>query len=143
MDAGSICSREVDTVRPDETAAVAAKRMLQRNVGSLIVVDEASRPLGILTDRDLTLRVLAHGQAPSTPVRNVMSGELQWVRESHLLDAALQKMRMVPCRRLPVVDEGDVLVGILTLDDIHAYHAESAAMMRAVLRRERPEAVDD
>lgn len=141
MEVGSICSIEVDTIEPTESVRSAARRMLTRNVGSLVIVDGKGRPLGIVTDRDLTLRVLSPGLPDSTPLQEVMTGNPRVVRESHELDAALNIMQSTPCRRLPVVDDDDVVVGILTLDDIHQYHAEEASMMGFVLRREKPDAI--
>ena len=66
MSAGSICSREVDTANYSETVLDAARRMRDRQVGALIVVDDMT-PVGILTDRDLTVRVLAVGETSLIP----------------------------------------------------------------------------
>jgi signal-transduction protein with cAMP-binding, CBS, and nucleotidyltransferase domain len=112
--------------------------MLTRNVGSLVVVDRHDHPLGIVTDRDLALRVLAPGLPETTPVQEVMTGNPRVVRETHEIDAALNIMQDTPCRRLPVIDDDGAVIGILTLDDIHQYHAEEASMMGFVLRREKP-----
>ena len=117
--------------------------MLQRNVGSLIIVDESGIPLGIVTDRDLTVRVLALGLPNETPVAEVMTENPRCVEESHVIEAALNTMLRTPCRRLPVVDVDGILIGVLTLDDIHEYHAEEGTMMGGVLRRERPEQIAD
>ncbi len=141
MDIESICNRDVDTVLATESVIDAAKRMATRNVGSLIVIDDERRPIGIVTDRDLTIRVLAGGHPPTTTIGEVMTDKPRIVKESHAMDAALNAMQAVPCRRLPVVDDTDKLVGILTLDDIHRYHAEEGAMMEWVLRREGPDAI--
>ena len=141
MEVGSICCREVDTMTAAETAQIAAKRMLQRNVGSLVIVDDSGVPVGIVTDRDLALRVMAQDLPYLTPIEKVMSRDVRCVQEGHSLDAALNAMRLTPCRRLPVVDEDGKLIGIVTLDDIHAFHAEEAAMMSVVLRRENPSRV--
>ena len=141
MEIGSICSREVDTIQGTEKALVAAQRMLQRNVGSLVVVAESGVPVGIVTDRDLTIRVLARSLSPDTPISEVMTEDPHCVKEGYVVEAALNTMLRTPCRRLPVVDDDGVLIGILTLDDIHEYHAEEATMMGGVLRRERPEEI--
>jgi CBS domain-containing protein len=69
IDIGSICQRDLDLIRPDDTVATAADRMRQRTVGSLIVVDGAKHPIGIVTDRDLVIRALADARdADATPV---------------------------------------------------------------------------
>ena len=61
MSVGRICNREVDLAEPDESVQIAARRMNSRNVGTLMVLDKDSRPIGILTDRDLAIRVVAKG----------------------------------------------------------------------------------
>ena len=76
MSVGQICQREVDLVEVGETVRVAAHRMGSRNVGSLVVVDRARRPIGVVTDRDLTLRVLARDFDPrETLVGEVMTAK--------------------------------------------------------------------
>ena len=141
MEVGNICTRPVDTIAPQESVLSAAQRMLQRNVGSLVIVNERSEPIGIVTDRDLTLRVIAANlDAKKTTVADVMSGSPRLARECHTIDAALTLMREVPCRRIPVMaNDSDALVGLLSLDDIHEYHAEEAQMMGGILRRENPD----
>ena len=62
MSVGRICVREVDTAEENESVQVAARRMHARNVGTLLILDDAKQPIGILTDRDLTTRVLAEGR---------------------------------------------------------------------------------
>ena len=61
MSVGRICIREVDMASPGETVYMLAQRMHQRGVGSLVVVNDASEPIGIVTDRDLVARVLSEG----------------------------------------------------------------------------------
>ena len=64
---GELCVREVETVAPDVLAKEAARRMDERAVGTLVVVDELGRPLGIVTDRDLMVRCIAGGADRSAP----------------------------------------------------------------------------
>ncbi len=74
MSVRRICVREVDSAQPNESVAVAAQRMHQRAVGTLVVVNGASQVVGIVTDRDLVSRVLAKGLSPSeTSVQDVMT----------------------------------------------------------------------
>jgi signal-transduction protein with cAMP-binding, CBS, and nucleotidyltransferase domain len=61
MSVGRICIREVDTVGPKESALDAARRMRERQVGTLVVVDGRARPMGLITDRDIAMRVVAGG----------------------------------------------------------------------------------
>lgn len=108
----------VITVRRDESALAVAQTMRDRRVGSVVVTDAQGDPAGIVTDRDLAVRVLAAdaaaaelpiGECATTPL---VSGELEMELEEA---AALMVRHRV--RRLPVVDDGQ-LVGIVTLDDI-------------------------
>ncbi|MEW4531241.1 CBS domain-containing protein [Maioricimonas sp. JC845] len=139
MSIGRICIREVDVINPDESARVAASRMHSRKVGTLIVVDEAMVPVGLLTDRDLTTRVLAEGRdGNATPVRKVMSPAPSTVEENTSIEDALAIMRSGTFRRLPVVDGEGQLVGIVSLDDILELLAEEFSEIGWLLRQEEP-----
>jgi len=139
MSIGRICIREVDVINPDESARVAASRMHSRKVGTLIVVDEAMVPVGLLTDRDLTTRVLAEGRdGNATPVRKVMSPAPSTVEENTSIEDALAIMRSGTFRRLPVVDGEGHLVGIVSLDDILELLAEEFSEIGWLLRQEEP-----
>ncbi len=119
MSAGRICVREVDLVKAGESVQAAAQRMHARNVGTLVLLDKEKRPLGLLTDRDLTVRVLAEGlDATQTTVGDVITKCLQTVSENTPIEDAMRVMRSGNCRRLPVVDHDGKLVGILSVDDI-------------------------
>ena len=124
MSVGRICLREVYLADANECVAAAARRMKQQNVGTLVVLDEASEPIGIVTDRDLALRVVATEQPGSTEVREIMSQLPDVVEESISIESALAVMRAGRHRRLPVVDSAGKLVGILSLDDILELLAE-------------------
>lgn len=138
MTVGRICSREVDLVEPDETVHAAAQRMLQRNVGTLVVVDEARRPVGIVTDRDLTLRVLAKGLDDATLVDEVMTPLPQTIRLDAPIARALAAMRAANVRRLPVVDPEDSLIGILSLDDVLLATIEELVAVGGIIEGEGP-----
>lgn len=119
IDIGSICQRDLDVIRPDDTVATAADRMRQRTVGSLIVVDGAKHPIGIVTDRDLVIRALADARdADATPVSEVMTPDIIVATSDTSINSALRLMRDGPFRRLPIVDEKGVLVGLVTVDDM-------------------------
>lgn len=142
MSVGRICVREVDTVTPDEPASVAAERMRRRAVGTLIVVDDVARPVGIVTDRDLMSRVIAAGRSPTeTSVREVMTPAPRTVSEQTPIESALSLMRSGCFRRLPVVDHDHKLVGLITLDDILMLLAEELAQVGQLLERETPRRV--
>lgn len=118
-DLGSICQRDLDLIGPDESVATAADRMRQRTIGSLIVVDSAKRPVGIVTDRDLVIRALADARdADSTPVSEVMTPDIVVATNDTSINSALRLMRDGPFRRLPIVNQEGLLIGLVTVDDI-------------------------
>ena len=138
MTVASICQRTVDTVRPTETAYAAAQRLASRCVGSLVVVDDHDRPIGMLTDRDLALRIVAAGCDPQTSVGDIMSGEPTVITEHALVDEAIVCMRERGVRRLPVVDEQGRLVGIVSLEDVLARLAREMAHVGGFVQRTAP-----
>ncbi len=102
---------------PAATAVEAAKVMASEDVGSVPVVKDG-RLVGIVTDRDLVVRVLAEGRDPnSTTVGEIASSDLETVSPDDDLDTALRKMASSKVRRLPVV-EGDQLVGVVAQADV-------------------------
>ena len=142
MSVGRICVREVDTAEPYETVYVAAERMLQRAVGSLVVVDDVDQPIGIVTDRDLVERVLAKQRNPNdTFVRDVMSPDLKTIQENEAIEMALGVMRRGRFRRVPVVDGNGRLVGLVSLDDILMLLAQEFTQIGRLLEQETPRCV--
>jgi CBS domain-containing protein len=137
MRVADICKRDVDTARYEESALDAACRMRDRQVGTVVVLD-GDRPVGILTDRDLTVRVLAGGLDPKTRVSEVMTPSPTTVREDATVATALGYMRSGRFRRLPVVGQDGHLRGILALDDVLGMVAESLAEIGPLLVREAP-----
>lgn len=139
MSVGRICVRSVDTAGIAETALVAARRMHDRKVGTLVVLDNAGEPLGVITDRDLTVRVLAEGlDAGQTSVGDVMTSRPETIREDAAIEDALRAMRAGKCRRLPVVDRANKLVGLVSLDDILALLTEEFREIGSLLEQESP-----
>lgn len=139
MDIGRLCQRTVDTARSDETARAAAQRMATRCVGTLVVVDENRRPVGMLTDRDLALRVVGAGQHPhEVTVGDVMTRSVETIPEGATIEAALATMRTGSVRRLPVVDVDGAMVGIVSLEDVLALLAREMAEVGRFLQQTSP-----
>ncbi len=139
MSVGRICVREVDVISEEESAQTAASRMHSRKVGTLVVVDVDSRPVGILTDRDLTVRVLAEGRdGTQVPVREVMTHCPETVYPDTAIEDALRRMRVGAFRRVPVVDDDGCLVGLLSLDDILDLLAEEFVEIGRLIHEEEP-----
>jgi CBS domain-containing protein len=110
-------SRDVKTVGPDEQIQAAARIMLDMDVGALPVGDE-DHLVGMITDRDIAVRGVAAGKAPSARVREVMSGELRYCFEDEDTAHVARNMGEQQLRRLPVVDREKRLVGIIALADL-------------------------
>lgn len=112
-----IMTREVDTAAPDDTLQSAAEKMARDDVGSLPVC-EGRRVVGIITDRDMVVRALAHGGDGQTRVRDVMTKGVESVREEDDLEDVNDRMSAAQVRRLPVVNDHDELIGIVALADV-------------------------
>jgi CBS domain-containing protein len=113
-----VMTRGVEVIGPDETLQRAAQRMDELNVGALPVCD-GQRLLGIVTDRDITVRATAAGLDPhDTRVRDVMSGQIRCCREHESAESVMQQMGDTQIRRLPVLDGDARLVGIVSLGDL-------------------------
>jgi CBS domain-containing protein len=122
MDIGEICNREVEVAGRNMLLSDAARRMREEHVGSLVVVEAGARgrvPIGILTDRDMVVQVLAENlDYAKLTVGDIMGGDLVMASEDDAVLDTLQVMRRRGIRRLPVVDATGDLVGIVTLDDL-------------------------
>jgi len=139
MTIGRICTREVHLAEADETVAAAAERMLTRNVGSLVVLDEDRRPVGILTDRDLVIRVVARRRDPEeTLVRQAMTSHPSSVVESTPIEDALADMRRLGVRRLLVVGADRRLVGLVSIDDVLALLVEEIRSLGEIVGSSAP-----
>jgi CBS domain-containing protein len=119
MQLSEIITRNVETIGPETTVREAAQRMRSMDVGSLPVCDGANL-LGMITDRDITIRAIADGRDPAqTPVKDAMTPNVEYVFEDEDVQRAAQIMQDKQIRRLPVVSRGDKrLVGIVALGDI-------------------------
>jgi CBS domain-containing protein len=134
------CCRQCPcTATPDESIREAAKRMDAAGVGSLVVVDAARRPVGMLTDRDIVVRVLRRGRDPDrTRVGAVMHEEPTTVRAGAPVELAIRRMRRDAFRRIPVVDDDGVLVGIFAVDDALQLVASELAGVAEAVRSQFP-----
>jgi CBS domain-containing protein len=124
MNVSNICSRNAITVRRSDELVKAAQLMREEHVGFLVVVepdveDGLQRPIGVLTDRDIVITVVARETDPRTlRVGDVMTQPPVTVTTADSMGQALREMRRVGVRRLPVVGKRRELVGILSLDDV-------------------------
>ncbi|WMJ07921.1 CBS domain-containing protein [Nitrosomonas sp. sh817] len=141
MSVGEICNREVIVIQRDEPVVEAAKLMRQYHVGAVIVIDKpngSAIPVGIVTDRDLVVEVLATELDEKViTVGDIMTPELFTVKESTATHDAIEFMRRKTIRRLPIVDDAGELVGILTLDDVLEILSEELLDLAKLVRYEQ------
>ena len=141
MKTRDLCTRNVVKAAGSLDLAQAAALMRDSHVGSLVVVDadEPLRPTGIITDRDLVVKVIAGGvDAKTVTLDEVIGGRtLVVAREGDDAIESLRMMRRAGVRRLPVVDKRDQLVGIVALDDYLEAEADYLGDMVEALARER------
>lgn len=109
--------RKPITAQPKETLATIAQQMQEHNVGTVVIVDN-QRPVGIVTDRDLALALGARGMSPQAQAEEIMTPHVVAIPEDTGIFAATQYIKECQVRRLPIVDQEDHLVGIVTLDDL-------------------------
>lgn len=145
MSIGEFCNREVVIARAEDSVAEAASLMRQHHVGDVLVVEERDGrrvPVGLVTDRDVVVEVVATGlDARAITLGDIMVGELATVGEDVDVFDAVQYMRTRGVRRLPVVSADGALAGIVTFDDVVALVAEELdALARLVAREQKKEA---
>src|SRR4026209_1604683 len=117
MKISEVMTRDVQTIRPDQSAQDAARFMLKSDAGS-IPVTEGDRLIGMITDRDIAVRGVAKGFGPDTPVRELMTGDIICARSDDSIEDVASKMSEAQVRRLPVIDEQERLCGIVSLGDL-------------------------
>ena len=137
---GKLSTKPVVTASAQMTVDEAARAMRSKNVGALVVVN-AGRPVGMLTDRDIAMEVVAKGMDPdSVRVADVMHRKPVTIREDLGIFDAVKTFARTGVRRLPVVTKSGLLMGVLALDDLimllgnelgHLAGAVSAGLRRA------------
>lgn len=120
MKIADLMTRDPQTIAPDDTLRRAAELMDDLDVGVLPVCD-AGRLVGMVTDRDITVRATAAGESPeAAKVGEIMTTDLRWCYEDEDVEGAERMMRQAQIRRLPVLDRDRRLVGVLSLGDLAA-----------------------
>lgn len=141
MPVSEICNREVVIVQRNSSALEAARLMRQYHVGDLVVIEDRGAvrvPVGIVTDRDLVVEVIASELDPTAiTVGDIMVPELAVVKEDAGVFEAIQYMRAIGVRRLPVVNGSGGLAGILTLDDLLELLAEEMSLLAKLVKHEQ------
>lgn len=119
-----IMTRDVKSISPQESVRRAAQLMDELNVGAIPVCD-GEKLVGMITDRDITVRATAAGESPEeTKVQDVMTNEVSWCFDDQPVDEVMDQMRDAQIRRIPVMDHNTKnLVGIVSLGDLATKHS--------------------
>jgi CBS domain-containing protein len=141
MPIGDICVREVVTATRETTVQQAAQLMRENHVGDLLVVEHINgvrQPVGIVTDRDIAVAVVAPGLDPAVlSVGDIMGPELKTVDEDEGIFETLHQMRDAGVRRIPVVTNQKALAGIISTDDIVQLLADELTEVAKLISREQ------
>ena len=144
MTVGEICRRKLVTVREMDELTAAARLMRIEHIGHIVVVEPdpalqgAAKPVGVVTDRDIVVSVVARGADPhALRVGDVMTPHPLVAQESSSVAWALRQMRRIGVRRLPVVDLAEHLVGVLSLDNVLDALAAELLNVAGSIRNER------
>jgi CBS domain-containing protein len=141
MSVGEFCNREVIVIEKQESVFDAAKLMRHQHVGDVVVIEKQGGrnvPVGMLTDRDIVIEVIAEDVEPaSVTIGDIMSQDLLTVGEQDDLLETIKLMRARGIRRMPVVDDEGGLVGILTVDDVLELITEQMSDLVVLVTKER------
>lgn len=142
MNVGTICKRPAVTISSSDGVVRAAQLMRATHVGYLVVVETDAvegmmHPVGVLTDRDIVMTVVAREVDPKTlRVEDIMSARPITTGEDEPIAAAIGKMRKFGIRRLPVVNRRDELVGVLSMDNVLGALATETQDIVSAIREE-------
>jgi len=141
MSISEVCNREVVVAERFLSVVETAELMRQQHVGDIVVVESQEgrrRPVGIVTDRDIVVEVVAAGLSPDLlTAGDIMGQELAMVGENEGVFETIHYMRSKGVRRMPVVDKEGWLLGIITLDDLMELLAEEMGELAKLISVER------
>lgn len=141
MTAGMICSHRLATARPDESVKVAAGRMAEFGMGTLVVTtgNGGSGPVGIVTDRDIVIRCVAPGLDPAkVSIGKIMTQPVHAVDEDTSIEDAVLRMAEGASRRIVVTGAGGHLVGVLSMDDVLGLLIKEVGPLSRLLEAQAP-----
>lgn len=145
MPVSEICSRGVIIASPDDSLHTVAELMRLHHVGSVVITrddDGLCRPIGIVTDRDIVLALVAKDVSQdAVSAGDVMSESLETIFETDEIWQALERMRNRGVRRLPVLGAHGELVGIVSADDLLELVAEEVVSLARIIGREQRQEV--
>jgi CBS domain-containing protein len=137
MDVGKLCRHRVVSVGTEADLVEAARLMREHHVGFLVVAEEGV-PVGVITDRDIVLEVVAADvSGHDVTVGDTMTAEPLTLTTDSPLDDALESMRAAGVRRVPVVDDRGRIAGVLSIDDLLEHLAGQLGAVAGSLRHEQ------
>ncbi|MDI6719342.1 MAG: CBS domain-containing protein [Methanomicrobiales archaeon] len=129
---------EVVSAQPDARVSEIVRMMKDRNVGSVVITDQ-NRPVGIITDRDVLLRIVAEKRDPeAVAVSEVMTRDPMVFPADISVHEAVQKMENKWFRRIPIVDGNGRLTGIVSIDDLMGLLIREMASIASIVRKQMP-----
>lgn len=141
MTVGEYCNRETIIIGPHEPVIEAVSLMREQHVGALVVTEERHQeqvPIGILTDRDILIEILAEGVSiDAVTVGDIMNRDPKVAWDDEDVTTIIKRMRVNGIRRMPVVNEENVLQGLITLDDLLELIAAELTDLAALISREQ------
>ncbi|MGL4338278.1 MAG: CBS domain-containing protein [Turicibacter sp.] len=108
----------IEALTPNDTVLIASRLMKKCNIGSLPVIGDDSKVIGIVTDRDIVIRVFADILPMNTKVEEIMTSPVFCITENSEIGSAISLMADKQVRRLPVIDDAQQLVGLISLGDL-------------------------
>ena len=139
MKVADVMTKDVRLIRPDQTIREAAHLMSEEDIGAVPVADH-DRLVGMVTDRDITIRGVALGKGPEALVKDVMSEQVRYCFDDEDLKDVSKNMASIQVRRLPVMNRDKRLVGIVSLGDLAATNRARASAQQALHGISRPDA---
>jgi CBS domain-containing protein len=141
MSVGEYCNRDVVITGGVIPILEVAQLMRHYHVGDVVIVErhgEVATPVGILTDRDIVVEVLAEGVNPDTvTAADVMSRDLLLLNEGEAISSAIERMHVRGVRRAPVIDNSSGLIGLLSVDDLIEIMAEQLQQLSTLFKRQQ------
>jgi len=122
-----IMTSNVESLKPTQSIRVAARKMRQFNIGFIPIVTDKGKIVGVITDRDISCHIVAIGRDPnSTDIQKCMSTDIISCYEDQQCSIAAQLMEEHNVQRLIVFDRNDILVGIISVDDLAFFSSDIA-----------------
>ena len=142
MSLNKLLERELISCFQDDLVSDAARLMDERNVGAIVVVDANRFPVGIVTDRDIVVRCIGKGSnCEQTKVGDIMTSDISCVKTTEGIFDVIRTMKEGAVRRLPVVDESGVVVGLVSFGDMFQLLGQELSDLAAIVEPETPKIV--